>query len=136
MQNKDTLDYNLSKQTLHELKSTWEALEDVFSMHFARYSLSGPKFNALIHLYMTGDRGLTQSELGKKVLISRPSISGLVERLEKEGLVVRNTDPSDKKVFRVCLTNTYIRAIASTICLLETTGLQGLPQILYKPCNR
>ncbi len=84
---------------------TRDALEDVFSMHFARYGLSSAKFNALIHLYMAGDRGLTQSELGKKVLVSRPTISGLIERLEKEDLVVRNTDPVDKRVFRVCLTN-------------------------------
>lgn len=73
-------------------------------MHFARYGLSSAKFNALIHLYMAGDRGLTQSELGQKVLVSRPTMSGLVERLEKENLVVRNTDPTDKRVFRVCLT--------------------------------
>lgn len=77
-------------------------------MHFARYGLSSAKFNALIHLYMAGDRGLTQSELGKKVLVARPTISGLIERLEKEDLVVRNTDPADKRVFRVCLTNRAI----------------------------
>ncbi|ACV64128.1 transcriptional regulator, MarR family [Desulfofarcimen acetoxidans DSM 771] len=74
-------------------------------MHFARYGLSSAKFNALIHLYMAGDRGLTQSELGNKVMVSRPTISGLIERLEKEDLVLRNTDPADKRVFRVCLTN-------------------------------
>ncbi|MFZ5650664.1 MAG: MarR family winged helix-turn-helix transcriptional regulator [Bacillota bacterium] len=74
-------------------------------MHFARHGLSSAKFNALIHLYMAGDRGLTQSELGQKVLVSRPTMSGLVERMEKENLVVRNTDPTDKRVFRVCLTN-------------------------------
>lgn len=104
-QNEDALDRYLSKRTLYELKTTWEAIEDVFSIHFARYGLSSAKFNALVHLYMAGDHGLTQSELGKKVLASRPTISGLVERLEKEDLVVRNADPSDKRVFRVCLTN-------------------------------
>ncbi|HBV97699.1 MAG: MarR family transcriptional regulator [Peptococcaceae bacterium BICA1-7] len=77
-------------------------------MNFARYGLSSAKFNALIHLYMAGDRGLTQSELGKKVLVARPTISGLIERLEKENLVARSTDPADKRVFRVCLTNRAI----------------------------
>jgi MarR family 2-MHQ and catechol resistance regulon transcriptional repressor len=80
-------------------------MEDLFSMHFARYGLSSSKFNVLIQLYMTGDRGLIQSELGKKMLVSRANITGLIERLEKEGLVVRNNDPSDKRVFRVRLTN-------------------------------
>ncbi|WP_051273720.1 MarR family winged helix-turn-helix transcriptional regulator [Desulfotruncus alcoholivorax] len=78
-------------------------------MHFAQYGLSWPKFNALIHLYMAGDRGLIQSELGKKMLVSRANITGLIERLEKEDLVVRRSEPSDKRVFRVNLTS---RAIA------------------------
>lgn len=87
----------------------YDALEDVFSMHYARYGLSWPKFNALIHLYMAGDRGLIQSELSKKMLVSRANITGLIERLEKEDLVVRKADHSDKRVFRVSLTS---RALA------------------------
>jgi len=80
-------------------------MEDTFDMHFAKHGLSSPKFKALVNLYMAGDRGLIQSELGIKLQVSRANITGLVERLEKEGLVVRNNDPSDKRVFRVCLTN-------------------------------
>ncbi|MFZ5639496.1 MAG: MarR family winged helix-turn-helix transcriptional regulator [Bacillota bacterium] len=95
----------LSKLTLYELTSFHDAMEDAFDVHFARYGLSGPKFKVLINLYMAGDRGLIQSELGTKMQVSRANITGLVERLEKEGLVVRNNDPSDKRVFRVCLTN-------------------------------
>jgi len=75
------------------------------SMHFARYGLSGAKFNALIQLHMAGDRGLTQSELGKKMLVSRPNITSLVERLEKDSLVVRRDDPSDRRALRVYLTD-------------------------------
>ncbi|ACV63803.1 transcriptional regulator, MarR family [Desulfofarcimen acetoxidans DSM 771] len=90
---------------LLELTSAWDALEDVLSMHYARFSLSWPKFNTLVHLYMTGDRGLTQSELSKKMMVSRANITGLIERLEKENMVIRTNDPSDKRAFRVCLTN-------------------------------
>ncbi|SFG93078.1 MarR family transcriptional regulator, 2-MHQ and catechol-resistance regulon repressor [Desulfotomaculum arcticum] len=98
-------DSYLSKRALLELTSFYDTLEDVSSMHFGRYSLSWPKFNALIRLYMAGERGLTQSELSKKMLVSRANITGLIERLEKEDLVVRGTDPSDKRVLRVSLSN-------------------------------
>ena len=73
-------------------------------MHFARYGLSWPKFNALVQVYMVGDRGMTQSELSKKMLVSRANITGLIERLEKEDLVVRRNDTTDKRVFLVWLT--------------------------------
>lgn len=101
----ETQDRYLAKQALFELTSLHHALEDVSDVHFARYGLSGPKFNALIHLYMAGDYGLIQSELSKKMLVSRANITGLIERLKKEDLVVRKYDPADKRVFRVCLTN-------------------------------
>jgi MarR family 2-MHQ and catechol resistance regulon transcriptional repressor len=95
----------LSKQALYELTTLHVAMEDAFDIHFARYGLSSPKFKVLINLYMSGDQGLIQSELGTKLQVSRANITGLVERLEKEGLVVRNSDASDKRVFRVRLTN-------------------------------
>jgi MarR family 2-MHQ and catechol resistance regulon transcriptional repressor len=98
-------DRYLSKQALYELTAFHDAMEDVFDVHFARHGLSSPKFKVLINLYMSGDQGLIQSELGAKLQVSRANITGLVERLEKEGLVVRNNDATDKRAFRVCLTN-------------------------------
>lgn len=114
-ENGDTPDRYLSTRTMIELTSTYDALEDVFSMHFARYGLSWPKFNALVQLFMAGDPGLNQSELGKKMLVSRANITGLIERLEKEDLVVRKADPSDKRVFRVSLTGKAIMLMNSFI---------------------
>jgi len=49
------------------------------------------------------------------MLVSRANITGLVERLEKEDLVVRRNDPSDKRVFRVCLTNKACALIQSLL---------------------
>ncbi|WP_094602758.1 HTH-type transcriptional regulator MhqR [Sporomusa silvacetica DSM 10669] len=74
-------------------------------MHFARYSLSKAKFNALIQLFMTGGQGLTQSELGKKLLVSRANVTRLIDRLEKEDMVIRKGDPADKRVFQLYLTD-------------------------------
>lgn len=103
--NEAAVDNYLAKQALYELDSFQDALKDAVDIHYAEYGLSEPRFKVLIHLYMAGDAGLIQSELSSKIRVSRANISGLVERLEREGLVVRNNDPSDKRVFRVCLTN-------------------------------
>lgn len=101
----DFSDAYLSKLALFELASFNDAIKDSFDIHFARYGLSEPKFKILINLYMAGDQGLIQSELSAKINVSRANITGLVDRLEKEGLVVRNNDPSDKRALRVCLTS-------------------------------
>jgi MarR family 2-MHQ and catechol resistance regulon transcriptional repressor len=57
-------DRYLSKQALYELTSFHDAMEDVFDVHFARHGLSSAKFKALIHLYMTGDRGFIIDPVG------------------------------------------------------------------------
>lgn len=103
--NNDAADRYLSTRTLIELDSACEALKDLFAMHYAGYGLSRVKFNALIQLHMAGEGGLNQSELGKKLQVSRANITGLIERLEKEGLVSRRDDPADKRAFLVCLTD-------------------------------
>ncbi|MFZ5646570.1 MAG: MarR family winged helix-turn-helix transcriptional regulator [Bacillota bacterium] len=95
----------LSIRTVIALASACDALEDVMAMHFARFGLSRAKFEALIQLRMAGDGGLTQSDLGKKMMVSRANITGLIERMEREGLVTRKSDPSDKRAFRVLLTD-------------------------------
>lgn len=136
----------LSTRTVISLTSVYEALEEVFSPHFARYGLSAPKFGALVQLHMAGGRGLTQSELGKKMLVSRANITGLIDRLEKDGLVVRQDDPSDKRAFRVCLTarasalmnaflpvhNDYIHKAMSSLDSHEKESLISLLEKLKK----
>lgn len=98
-------DRYFSTRTLIELTVFQDNLDDVLEMHFARYGLSKAKFNALIQIFMTGGHGLTQSELGKKLLVSRANITRLIDRLEKENLVVRKPDPNDKRVFQLYLTD-------------------------------
>ena len=104
VQNDDSRDRYLSIRTVIELAEAFQALEDSISTHLARFGLSWPKFKALVELRMAGDLGLTQTDLSKKMLVSRANITGLIERLEKNGLVVRNSHPSDKRAFRIVLT--------------------------------
>nr|WP_211285072.1 MarR family transcriptional regulator [Sporomusa acidovorans] len=94
----------LSVRAMIELIAVQDILDDVLEMHFSQYGLSKAKFNALIQLYMTGGQGLSQSELGKMLLVSRANITRLIDRLEKEDLVTREPDPKDKRVFQLYLT--------------------------------
>ncbi|SMC97695.1 transcriptional regulator, MarR family [Sporomusa malonica] len=142
----DISDRYFSIRTLIELTVFQDNLDDVLEMHFARYGLSKAKFNALIQLFMTGGQGLTQSELGKKLLVSRANITRLIDRLEKEDLVVRKADPADKRVFQLYLTdratmlmnafvpihNQYVHKLMSTLDTDEKKMLISLLDKLKK----
>lgn len=90
-------------------------LDEVLELHFAKYGLSKAKFNALIQLFMIGGEGMTQTELGKKLLVSRANITRLIDRLEKEELVVRKPNPTDKRVFQLFLTDRASRLMNAFI---------------------
>jgi DNA-binding MarR family transcriptional regulator len=48
--------------------------------------------------------GLAQSELAEKLLVTPPTISNSLERMETAGWIVRRPDPDDRRVSRVYLT--------------------------------
>jgi DNA-binding MarR family transcriptional regulator len=49
--------------------------------------------------------GLTQSELAERLLVSPPTISNSLERMATAGWIVRRSDPDDRRVSRVYLTD-------------------------------
>lgn len=48
--------------------------------------------------------GMSYKELGEKTLITKGTLTGVIERLEKKGLVARERSPDDKRSFFVRLT--------------------------------
>jgi len=49
--------------------------------------------------------GLSLSEIGKRVYLDKPAITGLADRLEKDGMVRRKRIPSDRRVIKLWLTD-------------------------------
>jgi len=94
----------LAHRVAIEITKTYDLLEDVFNRHFARFGLSPVKFSALMQLLHAGDEGLAFSELSEKMLVSRANITGLVDRLEKDGLVYREADGRDRRIWRAKVT--------------------------------
>lgn len=94
----------LAHRVAIEITKTYDLLDDVFNRHFTRFGLSPVKFNALMQLLHAGDEGLALSELSEKMLVSRANITGLVDRLEKDGLVYREADRRDRRIWRAKVT--------------------------------
>ncbi len=62
-----------------------------------------PRFDLLAALDRADD-GLTLGEISERMMVSNGNITGLAARLEAEGLVVRRTQPHDRRVVRLTLT--------------------------------
>jgi MarR family 2-MHQ and catechol resistance regulon transcriptional repressor len=80
--------------------------------HLAKSKLTMSQFGVLEALLHLGS--MTQQDLGKKILKSSGNITMVIDNLEKRRLVVRETDPKDRRRTRINLTpegNAIIREI-------------------------
>jgi len=53
--------------------------------------------------YLSREDGMTQSELSEQLDLGKVAVGGLIDRLEKAGLLRREADASDRRVNRVFL---------------------------------
>ena len=53
---------------------------------------------------LSGTQGLSGAEIGGRIALDSASITGVVDRLEKGGLVQRQLDPKDRRVHQVIAT--------------------------------
>ena len=61
-----------------------------------------PRFDLLANLER--DDGQTLAALSRRMLVTAGNLTGLVDRAERDGVVSRKSDPSDRRVSRVFLT--------------------------------
>ena len=62
-----------------------------------------PRFDLMAQLERA-PQGLKMSELSQRMMVTGGNVTGVTDGLEKEGLVVREVDAADRRVFRVKLT--------------------------------
>lgn len=63
----------------------------------AEYGATLPQFDLLAQLYRERD-GLRLGELSRRTMVTNGNVTGLVERLETDGLVIRETPDGDRRV--------------------------------------
>lgn len=84
---------------LRAADTVWNASHALFS----RWELSPSQFNVL-NLLADPPDGLTQSELGRALIVHRSNVTGLVNRLARRGLLTRRKPAGDRRAWRVALT--------------------------------
>lgn len=77
--------------------------KEVRNLFRAEFGVTLPRFDLMAALDRESG-GLTMGELSKKLLVSNGNVTGIVERLQKEGLVKRWVLPTDRRIYSVGLT--------------------------------
>src|ERR1039458_5640760 len=90
-------------RALMELLRTADAVWNASRIFFERWDLSPSQFNVL-NLLRFNPAGLSQTDLSRQLIMHRSNVTGLVDRLEKRGLVARQEVAADRRAYSVVLT--------------------------------
>ena len=99
------------------------------SAYLADFGLTASKFNTLQVLQDEPSRTVTQNELGTKLTVTGASITGVLDRLERDRLVARESHPSDRRANLVRLTDEG-EALIQTATDLHAARMQELMDVL------
>ena len=90
-------------QALIDLLRLSDSIWNAGQYFFRRWDLSSSQFN-LLNLCNGAEKELTQMEISRELLMHRSNVTGLVDRLEKKGLVRRIRGKADRRTFAIVLT--------------------------------
>ena len=104
------LDPSATEVFLHLLRSGDEAFR-VVEAHLATHDITQGRFGVLMALWgncqradCENEKPLTPAELADRTGVTRATITGLVDTLERAGLVTRTPHPDDRRMMCVGLT--------------------------------
>ena len=102
-------DHQALKLWLRLLSCTTRVETQVRNRLRTEFATTLPRFDLLAQLERYPD-GLSMRELSQRLMVTGGNVTGITDQLEAEGLVQRETHPSDRRSFTVRLTPAGRRA--------------------------
>jgi DNA-binding MarR family transcriptional regulator len=109
----ETLDQRLS----HRLGVAGRLLRTMADAELAPLGVAAPGLGVLLRL--AEEDGLTQAQLSRRQRVEAPTMCRMVDRLARDGLVERTSDPLDRRATRVSLTAEGRAVVARSARVLE-----------------
>ncbi len=113
----NTLDDTLFPMILFKTASAWR---NELDRRLKPLGLSQAKWRTLMHI-ARADEPLSQQLLAKKMGIEGATLVGLLDRLGKDGWIVRQLAPNDRRVKHIILTNKSKKIITTRTYALTAT---------------
>ena len=103
-------------EVFRALLRTLGLLKRVMEPHFTAVGISGAQWAILRTLHdveTAGEPNVRLSDLGNRLLVRPPSVTGIVRRLQRMGLIHVTTSPADQRAKTVGLTDAGRRLVGT-----------------------
>jgi len=118
---------DLSRNFGFLLNDVARLLRTAYDRRIRKLGLTRAQWWVLTHLYRSN--GVSQTELAETLEIEKPTLGRLLDRLEAKGWVRREHDASDRRVWRVHLTDEVepaLRTMRKIAAELRRDALTGI----------
>lgn len=95
---------DIDGMVIHSLLRTHSRLSPFLDATLRAAQLTAAQFNTLLLLRHSGDGGMLMSQIGEGLIVTKSNVTGLIERLAKQGLVER-CDHHDRRATLIRLTD-------------------------------
>lgn len=101
------------------LKRIGHMLKQSMGQHFNSMNLTGPQ--GMMMGILSHDGEMKISDLSEKIGLSNSTVSGIIDRLEKQGLVERTRSSEDRRVVYVNVSSEFQKNSKENFCKIEKT---------------
>jgi len=91
-------DLSINEKVLMGMVRAAEIFKRNHSAVFRNYGLSFPQYNVLRVLEASKNSQNKMSDISRIMLVPDANITGIAKRLEKEGFIIKKSDPADERV--------------------------------------
>jgi MarR family transcriptional regulator, organic hydroperoxide resistance regulator len=132
--NENSADY--ADKIIELYKLLWDDFHEIASVQFRKYKFTAPQSMTIRQLYSTPY--ITLKELSEKLSLSKGTVSGIVDRLENQGVVLREIPKDNRRTVRLSLSPEFIEDIDSVgikksylLSTIRDTNLKDIEKITY-----
>ena len=116
---------------LTHLKMVEHLAKRIGDEHLKKIDLTQSQADVIVLLAHESDKVFRQRDIERALNYSNPTVTGLINRLEQKGFIVRRIDPEDSRARIISLTDKalqIIEEIYESICQTEQMLLEGFSE--------
>lgn len=105
--NENSIDY--TEKILELYKLLWDDFHEIASVQFRKYKFTAPQSMTIRQLYSTPY--ITLKELSEKLTLSKSTVSGIIDRLESQGIVIREIPKDNRRTVKLSLSLEFAKDV-------------------------
>lgn len=95
----------VNEEVIYNIAKAYTVIDNIISGFLSKYDLSPAKFNILLMIKHVGlNKGISQNEISKRLLVTTSNITHMIDKLEKEKYVERISQKGDRRVNLIRIT--------------------------------